>query len=83
MYVLLEENKDLKEEIGQLKALNWDDRAKTIGEENQRLKRRCGELIVQVTDLESKVRTLKREDAVVPKTTGSMFNTMSGSFKIP
>ncbi len=83
MYVLLEENKDLKEEIDQLRALNSDDRAKIIGEENQRLKKRNGELIIQVTELESKVRTLKREDAVLPKNKGSMFNTMSGFFPRP
>ena len=46
MYILNEENIDLKEEVNQLKALNSDERAMSISEENHKLKRRNGELII-------------------------------------
>lgn len=88
MEILLDENNDLKEELTKLKSLDYDDRTKLITEENQRLKRRNGELVIQVTDLEAKMRELKREQAVVPKSRqeggmSGMFATTTGFFPRP
>ena len=47
------------------------------------LKRRNGELIIQVTDLESEVRKLKKESSLVPKNQPNMFNTTTGFFPRP
>ena len=46
MEILLDENNDLKAELTKLKSLDNDDRTKVITEENQRLKRRNGELVI-------------------------------------
>ena len=46
MEILLDENNDLKTELTKLKSLDNDDRTKVITEENQRLKRRNGELVI-------------------------------------
>ena len=40
--------------------MSYEDRVRDIGEENARLKRRNGELLIQNTDLEDEVRRLKR-----------------------
>jgi hypothetical protein len=42
----MEENQDLKDELERLRSMNFDDRAKIIGEENVRLRRRNGELLI-------------------------------------
>jgi len=61
MEILLEENNDLKAELFKIKALDNDEKTKEITAENQRLKRRNGELVIQVTDMEMKIRDLKKE----------------------
>jgi hypothetical protein len=52
MYAIQEENKDLKEDLDRLKGMTYEDRMKDAMEENKRLRRRNGELIIKVTDLE-------------------------------
>ena len=42
----MEENQDLKDELERLRSMKFDDRAKIIGEENVRLSRRNGELLI-------------------------------------
>ena len=55
MYAIQEENKDLKEDLERLKSMTYEDRMKEAMEENKRLRRRNGELIIKVTDLESQI----------------------------
>jgi hypothetical protein len=53
MYVIQEENKDLREDLERLNSLTYEDRMRDTIEENKRLRRRNGELIIKVTDLEA------------------------------
>ena len=55
MYAIEEENKDLREDLERLKSMTYEDRMKEAMEENKRLRRRNGELIIKVTDLESQI----------------------------
>jgi hypothetical protein len=61
MEILLDENNDLKAEIVKLKELNVDEKSKALAEENQRLKRRNGELVIKVTDIEMELNKLKQD----------------------
>lgn len=51
MYALQEENKDLREDLERATSLTYEERMKDVMEENQRLRRRNGELIIKMTDL--------------------------------
>ena len=53
MYAIQEENKDLREDLERLNSLTYEDRMRDTIEENKRLRRRNGELIIKVTDLEA------------------------------
>ena len=46
MYILLDENNDLREELERLRQMSYNDRVKESGEENQKLRRRNGELLI-------------------------------------
>lgn len=86
MEILLDENNDLREEVKKLRALTADEKSKEMTEENQRLRRRNGELVIKVTDLESEITKLKKESAVMPKSERAnmgMFHTTTGFFPRP
>ena len=55
MYALQEENRDLRDDLERMKSLTYEDRMKEAMEENKRLRRRNGELIIKVTDLEDQL----------------------------
>ena len=59
MYAIQEENKDLKEDLERLKTLTYEERMKDAIEENQRLRRRNGELIIKMSDMEDEIAGLK------------------------
>lgn len=61
MHIMVEENTEMRQEIERLKKMSYEERVRVIGEENARLKRRNGELLIQNTDLEDEVKKLKRE----------------------
>jgi cell shape-determining protein MreC len=46
MQVLLDENQDLREELERIRSMSYDERVSKIGEENQKLRRRNGELLI-------------------------------------
>ena len=48
MYCIQEENKDLREDLERMKSMTYEDRMKEALEENKRLRRRNGELIIKV-----------------------------------
>ena len=56
MQILQDENEDLREEVARLKAMSYEERVKEIGEENHRLRRRNGELLIQNTDLQAEIK---------------------------
>lgn len=56
MQILQDENDDLREEVARLKAMSYEERVKEIGEENHRLRRRNGELLIQNTDLQAEIK---------------------------
>ena len=50
MFALSDENKSMKADLERLRAMTWDARNQEIAEENKQLRRRNGELLVQMTD---------------------------------
>jgi hypothetical protein len=59
MYALQEENNDLKKDLERLRSLTYEDRMKEAIDENKQLRRRNGELIIKVTDLEAEISKLR------------------------
>lgn len=64
MYALQEENKDLREDLERAKSLTYEERMKEVMEENQRLRRRNGELIIKLSDLELKMAQMETQDVL-------------------
>jgi hypothetical protein len=62
MYALQEENRDLRDDLERMKSLTYEDRMKEAIEENKRLRRRNGELIIKVTDLEDQLEQAKGDN---------------------
>ena len=46
MNILIEENKDLREDLDRLKKLSYDDKIKEMHEENKNLRKRNGFLLI-------------------------------------
>lgn len=46
MYILEEENKDLREELESLKSLTYEDKVRQLVDENNNLKKRNGMLLI-------------------------------------
>ena len=46
MYILEEENKDLREELEQLKSLTYEEKVRQLVDENYNLKKRNGMLLI-------------------------------------
>lgn len=59
MYILQEENKDLRDDLNRLKKLTYDDKIKEMAEENITLRKRNGMLLIQNDELQSKISELK------------------------
>ena len=64
MYAIQEENKDLREDLERLRSLTYEDRMKDVMEENARLRRRNGELIIKLSDMEDAMALLKQQDTL-------------------
>ena len=52
MYIIMEENKDLREELDSLKSLTYEQRMKNLVIENETLKKRNGMLLIHTAELE-------------------------------
>lgn len=61
MYVLQEENKDLREDLKLLKAITHDEKVKQMNDENQTLRKRNGKLLFENEELSRQVEELKRQ----------------------
>ena len=55
MYVLQEENKDLREDLDRVKAISYDQKIKEMASENTELRKRNGHLLIQLDDMKQKV----------------------------
>ena len=60
MYIISEENKDLREELDSLKSLTYESRMKTLASENETIRKRNGMLLIQVSELERKMEELSQ-----------------------
>ena len=61
MYAIAEENKDLKEDLQRMKTMTYEDRMKEVMDENTRLRRRNGELIIKMSHIEDEIEALKSQ----------------------
>ena len=61
MYILQEENKDLKEDLERLKAMSYDKKVKATVEENNQLRKRNGMLMIQNDELSEKLMEAKKK----------------------
>ncbi len=61
MYAIQEENKDLKEDLERMKTMTYEDRMKEALDENKRLRRRNGELIIKISELEEQIEGTKNQ----------------------
>ena len=59
MYVLQEENKDLREDLNRTKAISYDTKIKEMTEENQNLRRRNGQLLIEKEEVDRKMKLVK------------------------
>lgn len=78
MYIVQEENKDLKDDLNRLKKLTYDDKIKEMAEENINLRKRNGMLLIQNDELKSKVKELKDAQLTANTTNMSMFSPAKG-----
>jgi hypothetical protein len=58
MYIIMEENKDLKDDLQRLKAISYDEKIKVITQENQEIRKRNGYLLIQNDELTKKNKEL-------------------------
>jgi hypothetical protein len=59
MFILQEENKDLKEDLDRLKKLSYDEKIKEMHEENKNLRKRNGFLLIENEELKKKLKEMK------------------------
>ena len=61
MFILQEENKDLKEDLDRLKKLSYDEKIKEMHEENKNLRKRNGFLLIENEELKKKLKEMKEQ----------------------
>lgn len=59
MYTLQEENADLREDLNRTKAISYDTKIKEMTEENQNLRRRNGQLLIEKEEVDRKMKLVK------------------------
>ena len=59
MYTLHEENADLREDLNRTKAISYDTKIKEMTEENQNLRRRNGQLLIEKEEVDRKMKLVK------------------------
>ena len=63
---MVDENKSMKGELERLKAMTFNDRIQEVADENKQLKRRNGELLVEMTDVKDELWKLKQSVKHLP-----------------
>lgn len=61
MYIVMEENKDLKEELKAYKSITHDERMKLMKEENESMKVRIGQLLERIHGLEQRTSAIEEK----------------------
>ena len=64
---MVEENKDLKEELENIRDMPYDLRVKEISRDNVRLRKRTGELLVELNETQNELAELKLSTSHIPK----------------
>lgn len=59
MYIINEENTDLRDELAKYKGITYDERMKAMKEENQSMKVRIGQLLERIHDLEDRTHQIE------------------------
>ena len=59
MYIIMEENKDLREELKAYKSITHDERMKLLKEENESMKIRIGQLLERIHGLEERTNIIE------------------------
>ena len=59
MYIIMEENKDLKEDLNRLKSISYDEKIKEMTKENQEIRKRNGYLLINNDELVAKNKELQ------------------------
>jgi len=54
MYIIQEENKDLREDLDRLKSISYDQKVKEMQVENSELRKRNGQLLIELDDWKKK-----------------------------
>ena len=66
MFNLMEENKNMRAELDAMKAATFDERTAEIADDNKRLKRRNGELQLEMMDVKTEMKKIKASVAHLP-----------------
>ena len=61
MYIIMEENKDLKEDLNRLKAISYDQKVKDVTKENAEIRKRNGYLLITNDELERKNKEMSEQ----------------------
>ena len=67
MDAMVEENYEMKEELVRLREMTYEERMKDMAEENKGLKKRTGELLIELTDVKAELFELKKSTSHIPK----------------
>ena len=66
MFILMEENENMRVELDALRSASFDERTAEIAEDNKRLKRRNGELQIELMDVKGELNKIKKSTAHLP-----------------
>ena len=66
MYYLMEENEQMRAELDAMKASTFDERTAEVAQDNERLRRRNGELQIELMDTKQELNKLKKATAHLP-----------------
>jgi len=66
MFAVIEENEQMKIELDVLRMSTFDERTAEVAEDNKRLKRRNGELQMELMDTKNELVKLKKSVAHLP-----------------
>ena len=61
MYIIMEENKDLKEDLNRLKSISYDVKIKEMTQENADIRKRNGYLLINNDELVAKNKELQEK----------------------
>ena len=64
--MVMEENENMRVELDVLRSASFDERTAQIAEDNKRLKRRNGELQIELMDVKDELKKMKQSVAHLP-----------------